>query len=111
MMYPILCKVRFESLHHVFKTRQIWIQIAFSIVVNWIIAPFFMVRLKGFHFLSNITRKLTRNTLVGVILGLPSRRTRATPGADSGRTGTMHCYGKNKKHPPSPGPTALQTNL
>ncbi|GKZ24727.1 hypothetical protein AbraIFM66951_011856 [Aspergillus brasiliensis] len=43
MMYPILCKVRFESLHQVFKARQIWIQIAFSIFVNWIIAPFFMV--------------------------------------------------------------------
>ncbi|KAE8155571.1 sodium bile acid symporter family-domain-containing protein [Aspergillus tamarii] len=45
MMYPILCKVRYESLHHVFKTRQIWIQIAFSVVVNWIIAPFFMLAL------------------------------------------------------------------
>ncbi|KNG91107.1 arsenical-resistance protein [Aspergillus nomiae NRRL 13137] len=45
MMYPILCKVRYESLHHVFKTRQIWIQIAFSIVVNWIVAPFFMLAL------------------------------------------------------------------
>lgn len=45
MMYPILCKVRYESLHHVFKARQIWIQIAFSVVVNWIIAPFFMVNL------------------------------------------------------------------
>jgi ACR3 family arsenite transporter len=44
MMYPILCKVRYESLHHVFRTRQIWIQLAFSVVVNWIIAPFFMVR-------------------------------------------------------------------
>lgn len=43
MMYPILCKVRYESLHHVFRTRQIWIQVAFSIFVNWIIAPFFMV--------------------------------------------------------------------
>ena len=43
MMYPILCKVRYKSLHHIFQTRQIWIQIAFSIVVNWIIAPFFMV--------------------------------------------------------------------
>ena len=53
MMYPILCKVRFESLHHVFKSRQIWIQIAFSIVVNWIIAPFFMVSLQGFHYLFN----------------------------------------------------------
>ncbi|KAF4155476.1 hypothetical protein KXV55_008385 [Aspergillus fumigatus] len=45
MMYPILCKVRYESLHHVFRTRQIWIQIAFSIFVNWIIAPFFMLAL------------------------------------------------------------------
>jgi ACR3 family arsenite transporter len=43
MMYPILCKVRYESLHHVFRTRQIWVQMAFSIVLNWIIAPFFMV--------------------------------------------------------------------
>lgn len=53
MMYPILCKVRFESLHQVFKTRQVWIQIAFSIVVNWIIAPFFMVSLQGVHYLSH----------------------------------------------------------
>lgn len=43
MMYPILCKVRYESLHHVFRTREIWRQIAFSIFINWIIAPFFMV--------------------------------------------------------------------
>ncbi|CRG89581.1 Arsenite resistance protein ArsB [Talaromyces islandicus] len=45
MMYPILCKVRYESLHHVFRTREIWKQIAFSIFVNWIIAPFFMLAL------------------------------------------------------------------
>ncbi|RAK78877.1 arsenic resistance protein [Aspergillus fijiensis CBS 313.89] len=45
MMYPILCKVRFESLHRVFKTREIWIQIAFSLIINWIIAPFFMLAL------------------------------------------------------------------
>ncbi|PGH16991.1 arsenical-resistance protein [Helicocarpus griseus UAMH5409] len=45
MMYPILCKVRYESLHKVFKTRQIWIQIAFSIVINWIIAPLLMLGL------------------------------------------------------------------
>jgi arsenite transporter len=43
MMYPILCKVRYESLHHVFRTREIWRQIAFSIFINWIVAPFFMV--------------------------------------------------------------------
>ncbi|PYI02301.1 putative arsenite efflux transporter [Aspergillus sclerotiicarbonarius CBS 121057] len=34
MMYPILCKVRYESLHHVFQDRQIWI-----------IAPFLMLAL------------------------------------------------------------------
>jgi ACR3 family arsenite transporter len=43
MMYPILCKVRFETLHEVFQHREIWFQILFSIVVNWIVAPFIMV--------------------------------------------------------------------
>lgn len=44
MMYPILCKVQYEKLHIVFRTREIWIQLAFSLVVNWIVAPLFMVR-------------------------------------------------------------------
>lgn len=44
MMYPILCKVQFEKLHEVFKTKEIWIQLGFSIIVNWIVAPLFMVR-------------------------------------------------------------------
>ncbi len=43
MMYPILCKVRYETLHLAFRERALWIQIAFSIVLNWIIAPFLMV--------------------------------------------------------------------
>ncbi|KAB8217672.1 sodium bile acid symporter family-domain-containing protein [Aspergillus novoparasiticus] len=45
MMYPILCKVRYESLHNVLRARGIWVQIGFSVVVNWIIAPFFMLAL------------------------------------------------------------------
>ena len=45
MMYPILCKIKFETLHHVFRQRAIWVQIAFSIFVNWIIAPFLMLAL------------------------------------------------------------------
>ncbi|KAE9987000.1 hypothetical protein EG328_004132 [Venturia inaequalis] len=45
MMYPILCKVKYESLHHVFAKREIWIQIGFSIVMNWIIAPLLMLGL------------------------------------------------------------------
>ncbi len=43
MMYPILCKVRYESLHELFSHRSLWKQIAFSIFVNWVVAPFFMV--------------------------------------------------------------------
>ncbi|KAI4285341.1 MAG: hypothetical protein L6R35_004681 [Caloplaca aegaea] len=45
MMYPILLKVKYESLHLAFATRKIWIQIAFSVFVNWIVAPFLMVTL------------------------------------------------------------------
>ncbi|KAI0399696.1 sodium bile acid symporter family-domain-containing protein [Xylaria palmicola] len=45
MMYPILCKVRFESLAEVFAHRGIWKQIGFSIIMNWIVAPFLMLAL------------------------------------------------------------------
>lgn len=45
MMYPILCKVQYEKLHRVFAHRQIWIQIGFSIFVNWIVAPLLMLGL------------------------------------------------------------------
>jgi arsenite transporter len=43
MMYPILCKVRFEELNLVFREKALWWQLAFSFVVNWIIAPLVMV--------------------------------------------------------------------
>jgi ACR3 family arsenite transporter len=45
MMYPILCKVQYETLHHLFRTRALWIQIGFSIFMNWIVAPLLMVRI------------------------------------------------------------------
>ena len=44
MMYPILCKVKYETLHLAFKTKELWIQIGFSVIMNWIVAPFLMVR-------------------------------------------------------------------
>ncbi|KAK4063321.1 hypothetical protein Purlil1_14167 [Purpureocillium lilacinum] len=43
MMYPILCKVRYESLHKLLAQRSMWKQILFSVVVNWVVAPFLMV--------------------------------------------------------------------
>ncbi|KAL1590988.1 hypothetical protein WHR41_00277 [Cladosporium halotolerans] len=45
MMYPILCKVRFETLHLLFKTRDLWKQIAISFILNWIVMPLFMTAL------------------------------------------------------------------
>lgn len=39
MMYPILCKVQYESLHQLLTKRDLWKQIGFSVIVNWIIAP------------------------------------------------------------------------
>jgi len=43
MMYPILCKIKFETLHLAFKTKELWIQVGFSIIMNWLVAPFLMV--------------------------------------------------------------------
>ncbi|KAL5120441.1 arsenicals resistance [Pleosporales sp. CAS-2024a] len=45
MMYPILCKVRYETLHLLLRSRELWMQIAVSFVLNWMIAPLFMVGL------------------------------------------------------------------
>lgn len=44
MMYPILCKVRYESLHEILGHKGMWKQILFSVLMNWIVAPFLMVR-------------------------------------------------------------------
>lgn len=43
MMYPILCKVKYETLHKVFAHREIWVQLGFSVFLNWIVAPLIMV--------------------------------------------------------------------
>lgn len=53
MMYPILCKVRYESMHRLLAQREMWKQMAFSVFVNWIVAPFLMVSLLDKLFLSS----------------------------------------------------------
>jgi ACR3 family arsenite transporter len=45
MMYPILCKIKYESLYLLLSHRNLWIQLAVSFVFNWIIAPLFMLAL------------------------------------------------------------------
>jgi len=45
MMYPILCKVRYETLHLLFSHRALWVQIGVSFVLNWIFCPLLMLGL------------------------------------------------------------------
>ncbi|KAK9463604.1 sodium bile acid symporter family-domain-containing protein [Lipomyces oligophaga] len=45
MMYPIMCKVQFESLHKLLVMRSLWAQVMISLIINWIIAPLVMVGL------------------------------------------------------------------
>ncbi|MCJ1253614.1 hypothetical protein MMC24_001426 [Lignoscripta atroalba] len=45
MMYPILCKVRFETLHLLLKERALWTHLLLSFVLNWIFAPLLMTAL------------------------------------------------------------------
>jgi ACR3 family arsenite transporter len=52
MMYPILCKVKFETLHLMFRKKDIWKQIGFSIFMNWIIAPLLMVCLLSTQYIT-----------------------------------------------------------
>lgn len=91
MMYPILCKVRYESLHHVFRERGIWIQIGFSIFVNWIIAPFLMVRVIQPVEVSMLMLYIP----AGTGMGFPAGRARTSGGLDSRWISQMHCYGRS----------------
>ncbi|KAI9650126.1 arsenicals resistance [Ciborinia camelliae] len=65
MMYPILCKVKFETLHHVFRKKDIWVQIGFSLVVNWIVAPLVMLGL-AWAFLPDKEELRSGLILVGI---------------------------------------------
>ncbi|KAF7867270.1 hypothetical protein EAF04_005353 [Stromatinia cepivora] len=65
MMYPILCKVKFETLHLVFQKKDIWVQIGFSLVVNWIVAPLVMLAL-AWAFLPDKEELRSGLILVGI---------------------------------------------
>ncbi|KAM6485870.1 sodium bile acid symporter family-domain-containing protein [Trichoderma sp. SZMC 28011] len=65
MMYPILCKVQYESLHKLLNKKELWKQIGFSVFVNWIIAPFLMLAL-SWAFLPDKSHLRTGLILVGL---------------------------------------------
>ncbi|KAI9817647.1 MAG: hypothetical protein M1832_004651 [Thelocarpon impressellum] len=45
MMYPILCKVRYETLHLLLWSRALWKQVLLSLVLNWLVGPLVMTGL------------------------------------------------------------------
>ncbi|EKG18210.1 Bile acid:sodium symporter [Macrophomina phaseolina MS6] len=45
MMYPVLCKVRYETLHLLLSHRTLWKQLLVSFLLNWILAPLLMTGL------------------------------------------------------------------
>jgi ACR3 family arsenite transporter len=45
MMWPVLCKVRYELLGEILKERKMWNQISISFGLNWIIGPLLMTGL------------------------------------------------------------------
>ncbi|KAJ1959357.1 arsenicals resistance [Dipsacomyces acuminosporus] len=64
MMYPILCKVRYEMLHKILNNSKVWKQIGFSMLINWIIAPLVMVVL-GWATLPDLVEYRSGLVLVG----------------------------------------------
>lgn len=56
MMYPILCKVRYETLHRILYEKAFAVQLAFSFIVNWIVAPLFMVSVFNIGLLPSYDR-------------------------------------------------------
>lgn len=45
MMYPVLCKIKYEELKYIFKDKNIIKQLLLSLFLNWIISPLFMLAL------------------------------------------------------------------
>lgn len=100
MMYPILCKVQYEKLHEILKTREIWIQLGFSIVVNWIVAPLFMVSAASAYVVSShsgISQVLT--LAARPRLGLPSGRAGSPRGPHSRGNSAVHRHGADMEQP------------
>lgn len=42
MMWPVLCKVRYELLWEILHQKEMWTQIGISLLLNWIVGPLLM---------------------------------------------------------------------
>ena len=90
MMYPILCKVKFETLHHLLAHRQIWRQIGFSLFMNWVVAPLLMVIL---HILLVVASFSLMWNVAGSYVGFSSGQTCSAGWIDTRWISPMYCYG------------------
>ena len=45
MMWPVLTKVEYERIPSIFRSKQLWVHIIISLVLNWIVGPFVMLGL------------------------------------------------------------------
>lgn len=45
MMWPVLCKVRYELLPELFRHAEMWRQVRLSILLNWVVGPALMTGL------------------------------------------------------------------
>ena len=65
MMWPILTKVHYERLPMLFKSKQLWTHIGFSLVLNWVVGPFLMLGL-AWATLPDLPTYRTGVILVGI---------------------------------------------
>lgn len=92
MMYPILCKVQYESLHKLLNKKELWKQIGFSVFVNWIIAPFLMV--SQYLYSISLFEILTPKTCTAcTVVGISSRQESSPQRPYSCRPRQMHRHG------------------
>ncbi|KAI7862872.1 arsenical-resistance protein [Spinellus fusiger] len=45
MMYPVLLKVHYETLPTLLQKKELWVQIAISTIINWVVGPIIMTAL------------------------------------------------------------------
>lgn len=88
-MYPILCKVKYETLHQAFRSKQLWIQVGFSILLNWLVAPFLMVSTPELM----ISENHAEPRIAWTGMGIPARRVWPSRRSDTCWTRALHCNG------------------
>jgi len=65
MIWPVLTKIRYESLPAIVSTSRLWKNIGISVLLNWVIGPFLMLGL-AWATLPDLPTYRTGVILVGI---------------------------------------------